>query len=1297
MADLIRVLYVDDEPDMLNVVRLFLEEAGDIHVETITSAQKALESPSIRSCDIVVSDYMMSGMNGIAFVKAVRERFGDLPFILFTGRGREEVVIDAINNGVDFYLQKGGEPEAQFAELAHKIRQAVQMRRTRMTLAEQEQRYHDLQNASDLIQSVAPDGHFLFVNKKWLNTLGYAEEDLKNLTIFDIIHEESLEHCREIFGKVIAGENVGIIDAAFRTRGGAKVYVEGMANGRMVDGACQYTRGLFKDVTDRKLAEFELHEKNRVLNSTIEELTATEEELRQNYEILARSERALRESEKKFATVFQSSPVSLTLVSATDGMFVDVNDAFLRNTGYLRQEVIGRRASDLGLFADKTEYERFSTALREHRTVHGMELKCRIKSGEIRICRFSSGIIVMGEIPYILSTVDDISEHKTQELALQALVRSMVGTTGFDSLRKINENLSSWLGAACVMIGEIEPDNLTVQVISMLLDGKEVTGFSYTLKGTPCEDALVKGYCICPDDASRLFSGIRDLALTGFRGYVGTPLRNSRGEVMGILCALSRNPLTPNPTIQETMEIIATKAAAEIERKRAEDALHGSRQIIEVILNTVPARIFWKDKNLNYLGCNTAFARDAGFGTPLDIIGKDDYAMSWRNQADRYRSDDLRVITTGEARLLIEETQTTPAGKEISILTSKVPLTDASMEITGVLGTYIDITGRMAMETALRESELLLREVFDNANDAIFLVETAADQGPGRYSLVNRRAVEMLGYSKEELLALSPRDLVPDEIAEKVVPVIREKLIRDKKATFESAYRRKDGSVFPIEVSVHMFLYKGTEVTLSIIRDITERKEAEEALRQSEEKFRALVEHSLEGILILDPQGKILFANHAAGQIIEDENVADLIGVKNVMEFISPESRMDVFEDFRKVAGGTDGYLARYKLVTTQKKERWVESIGKTIIFEGSPAILISLRDITSRQATETALHESEEMLELVMNGVPTFLAYIDPDLRFVYLNKQLAAWYGKTEDGLTGKSLRDLLPEEEFLLASPYYERALLGQEVSFEHPTRDREGRDRILVVRLVPHIRGEMVVGFFAALNDITERKRDLEALRQANKKLNMLSGITRHDIKNQLMTLNGFAALLRKQIPDPAYEKYFSRIANSSSQITNMIQFTKEYEQIGVQAPTWQGVRELVEKTVMDSAPGEVTLKNDLPAGMEIFADPLIARVVFNLVDNSTRHGGKISVIRFSLEECGRDRIIVCEDDGSGIAADEKEQIFDLGFGKNTGFGLAISREILDITKIAIRETGEPGRGARFEIVVPEGQYRYAGTA
>jgi signal transduction histidine kinase len=229
----------------------------------------------------------------------------------------------------------------------------------------------------------------------------------------------------------------------------------------------------------------------------------------------------------------------------------------------------------------------------------------------------------------------------------------------------------------------------------------------------------------------------------------------------------------------------------------------------------------------------------------------------------------------------------------------------------------------------------------------------------------------------------------------------------------------------------------------------------------------------------------------------------------------------------------------------------------------------------------------------------------------------------------------------------------------------------------------------------VHDTTERKLAEKAVRQVNKKLNLLSSITRHDIKNQLLVLTSYLDLSKDYFGDASkMSEFICKEEQVAKIIERQIVFTKEYESLGVDAPVWHDCRTLTDTAAKQTPLGQIIMKDDLPDGAEVFADPLIIKVFYNLMDNAMRHGRKITTIRFSVQECGDDHLIICEDDGDGVARDEKELIFERGFGKNTGLGLFLAREILSITGITIRETGEPGRGARFEMTVPKGAYRIA---
>ncbi len=202
------------------------------------------------------------------------------------------------------------------------------------------------------------------------------------------------------------------------------------------------------------------------------------------------------------------------------------------------------------------------------------------------------------------------------------------------------------------------------------------------------------------------------------------------------------------------------------------------------------------------------------------------------------------------------------------------------------------------------------------------------------------------------------------------------------------------------------------------------------------------------------------------------------------------------------------------------------------------------------------------------------------------------------------------------------------------------------------------------------------------------------MTRHDLLNRLTVLTGYLEIFREQVSDPELLVYLQKEEEAIREIQHYMAFTAEYRDVGVAAPAWQELRRIVREAVVGLNPGNIAI--EVRTGdLEVYADPLIVRVFANLIDNSFRHGGQVTRIRIYPEESDGGISLVYEDDGIGIPYEEKKNLFERGFGRQTGFGLFLSREILGITDLSIRETGEPGKGARFEIAVPPGFYRFTG--
>jgi len=233
------------------------------------------------------------------------------------------------------------------------------------------------------------------------------------------------------------------------------------------------------------------------------------------------------------------------------------------------------------------------------------------------------------------------------------------------------------------------------------------------------------------------------------------------------------------------------------------------------------------------------------------------------------------------------------------------------------------------------------------------------------------------------------------------------------------------------------------------------------------------------------------------------------------------------------------------------------------------------------------------------------------------------------------------------------------------------------------------------YLIVLRDITRRKLAESALADASRKLALLTNITRHDILNQITALDNFLELSSLMARGSEEKEYVAKEREIIAKIKEQIEFTREYQSLGTQAAQWQDLHAVIARAAAQTGAGDLAIKNAVPA-VEVFADPMLEKVFSNLIGNAVQYGETITGISFTGEVYGEEYLVVCEDDGVGIPKEDKPRLFTQGFGKHTGLGLFLSREILSITGFTITENGTPGRGARFEIRIPAGAWRVRET-
>ncbi|MFA7303568.1 MAG: PAS domain S-box protein [Methanoregula sp.] len=374
-----------------------------------------------------------------------------------------------------------------------------------------------------------------------------------------------------------------------------------------------------------------------------------------------------------------------------------------------------------------------------------------------------------------------------------------------------------------------------------------------------------------------------------------------------------------------------------------------------------------------------------------------------------------------------------------------------------------------------------------------------------------------------------------------------------------------------------------------------------------------------------------------------------------------------------------------------------------TILFTSCLAIIIAYftfqslheahrkasEELEKRITAENHLRKSEAQYRSFVESADESIYTVDREGKYLLMNTYYLERQGISSEEFKGKTYADLHSREEtgrfFTLVEKVMNTCTSLQD------EYERQGRSFLRQLNPVIDPASHEVIAVTVISSDITERKQAEKAILETNRKLNIMNNVTRHDILNQLTALSGYLELGKMQEDTVKSREFFEKCKRAADTIRSQITFTREYQDIGIHTPEWQNLHDTIERSKKSLALGNIQMQNDC-SGYELYADPLLVKVFYNLADNALRYAVPFTHIHFTCEKRSTSLVIICEDDGSGISLEEKARIFLRGYGKNTGYGLFLIREILSITGLTISETGEPGRGARFEIAVPEGKFR-----
>lgn len=655
-----------------------------------------------------------------------------------------------------------------------------------------------------------------------------------------------------------------------------------------------------------------------------------------------KAEEALRKSEYQFRTLFETTTLGI-VYQDKDGKIISANYAAQEILGLSLDQIQGKSSLDpnwKSIHEDRSDFPADThpamIALKTGKTVANVTMGIfhprKQKYVWIKISAvplFQNG----DRQPFqVYATFEDITERKESE----------------ESLIKSENKLRSIFKAAPVGIG------MTLNRVLLEVNDTMCKMLGYN------RDELIG------NNALMLYPTVEEFELVGKEKYkqieqfgtgtVETKWVCKNGKIMDVL--LSSTPLN----LSDISGGVTFTVLDITERKKNEIALKESQKMLQTILNNIPVRVFWKDINLNYLGCNLPFAQDAGFNKPEELFHKNDFEMAWKNEAELYMADDKEIIKSGIAKYNYEEPQTRADGLIGWLRTNKIPLKDINGNIVGMLGTYEDITERKRTETELRISE-----------ERYSLAQKAANIGSWDWNMLT----DELSWSE---LVIPMFGLVPGEFKGTItdfwyrlhpddIPMIEEKI----KATIEKNedYRVEHRVIHP-DGNIRWMLETGNVFKnsdgkpyrmLGLVQDITERKMAEELLRNSEANLNSLVNNRNEAIWSIDNDYNFIFVNDFFKQEFFKAFNVELKRGMNTLSILTPEQTLFWKPKYDAVLSGEHLTFRFSNQLNNELK--FYEATLSPIISDGKVIGVSALsQDITYRKKAEEEILQRKEELE---------------------------------------------------------------------------------------------------------------------------------------------------------------------------------------------------------------------------------------------------------------------------------------------------------------------------------------------